>query len=183
MEDNEFAVTIFFKNVFTSLDDFKTWITDYTTLDSTNVLHQFIYTKLMQKYANENINYATLDSFKRQFAITYEDNFNQYEARKRIIAAMYNVSLDEMETIQTNINNIALNNNGILEDDVDPLDVKVNFISNQSTSKAKQNKLESYTSALVNLTTELLNDYLEKFRKHFMTIYLNPKYMYYDNDD
>lgn len=183
MEDNEFAVTIFFKNVFPSIDDFKTWLTDYTNLDSTNELHTYIYNKLMQKYANENINYATLESFYRQFAITYEDNYSQYETRKRIINQMYNLSAEDLTIAQEAINNIALNNNEILDSSVDPLDTKVNFISNQSTSRVKQAKLDSYINAIANITSQLLNDYLEKFRKHFMTIYLNPKYMYYDNED
>lgn len=183
MEDNEFAVTVFFKNIFPTYDDFKSWLTEYTTLDSNNELNEYLYKKLMQKYANENINYATLEAFKRNFAITYEDNFEQYEVRKRIITQTYNLSAEDLTIAQEAINNIALNNNEILDDAKDPLDTKVNFISNQSTSRVKQAKLDSYITAIASITSQLLNDYLEKFRKHFMTVYLNPKYMYYDNED
>lgn len=182
MENNEFAITIFYKNVFTSLDEFKAFIEEYTSLDKDNVLHEYLYKRLLNKYCNENINYPTIDSFKRNFAITYEDNFKQYETRKRIIDNMYNLTDDELQMVSKQIQNIALNNNEILDSSKDPLDTQINYISHQQTSKAVQNKLEAYVNALGAITNQLLNDYLDKFKKHFIIIYFKQKYMYYDNE-
>lgn len=179
IENNQFAITIFYKNVFSSLDDFKTFISEYTSLDKDNTLHEFLYKRLLNKFCNENINYPTIESFKRCFAITYEDNFKQYEFRKNIIDKMYNLTESELVEVNRQIQNIALNNNELLDSSKDPLDVSINFISHQNTSKATQNKLEAYIAAISGVTTQLLNDMLERFRKHFMVVYFNPQYMYH----
>ncbi len=178
IENNQFAITIFFKNVFPSLDDFKTFVSEYTSLEE-SVLHEYLYKRLMNRYCNENVNYSTIDSFKRNFAITYEDNFKQYEFRKRMIYQMYNLTEAELVEANRQVQNMALNNNEVIDESKDPLDVKVNFISHQNSSKTDQNKMEAYIAAMSSITTLLLNDMLERFRKHFMTVYFNQQYMYH----
>ena len=92
---------------------------------------------------------------------------------------MYNLTESELVEVNRQIQNIALNNNELLDSSKDPLDVSINFISHQNTSKATQNKLEAYIAAMSGVTTQLLNDMLERFRKHFMVVYFNPQYMYH----
>lgn len=176
---SKFAETFFFKDIFEDTDSFLTYINEYTHLDNTDELHIKVYNYLMMRYANSNVNYNTISSFKRLFAIDYEENFKQYKFRKNIIDKMYDLSDNDILLINKAITNVALNNNEITSD---PLEKVIDYVSNQQSTAGYSNKLSSYLNALQDIQDEWINDLLDRFKKHFMQIFSEKVYVYKEDE-
>mgnify|MGYP001175082829 FL=1 len=181
---SSFAVTHYFKNIFPDYISFQTFVAEYTNVDKTEDLNAYIYKYLYARYCNSNINYDTIDAFKRHFGITYEDTYEQLKMRKNILIAQYNLTLEELSVINKAINTLTssgiTNNaqNNAVTNLVNPLEELLPYIDNQtsnkfidnSTAELQNNLLNSYLNALNKVTDKFLNDYLYKFAKHFMVI-------------
>lgn len=189
---SDFAVTFYFKDIFSDFNSFKDYINEYTDINKDDILNVYIYKYMYSKYCNSNINYDTIDSFKRHFGITYEDTFEQLKMRRKLIDAEYNLTLDEITVITKVVNNFA--NNGLSNNAknnasiiiTNPLEQVLPYIDYQNTNKSEsnslsesvENKFNAYLSALNKITDRFLMEYLYIFSKHFMMI-VSPQYYNY----
>ena len=82
---------------------------------------------------------------------------------------IYNLSEDDVVMIENGINNVANNDNSLVEN---PFKEIIKFITNQSTYQRNSNRF----IALINYVNELKNkqifDFLDNFKKHFLNVIL-----------
>lgn len=175
--NNTFAVTFYFKEIFGSYDDFKLFLSEFTNIDPEDSLNVTLFGYLFNKYCNSNVNYDTIDAFKRNFAIVYENIFAQYKFRVDKINKVYELSDEDLNVISYGINNVALNDNSAIENALDDV---VDFVTSQTSNKQKANKFMSYLNALKDVNDRYIVDYLDKFRKLFIAIIPSKIYVYTD---
>lgn len=173
--NNGFAVTFLLKGIFTTYDDFKTFLQNYTNVDKDATTNAYLYKYILAKFANSNVNYDTVDGFLRNFGITYEDNFKQFEFREKVLQSQYQLTVDELADVNTIITNTANNNNEKTEN---PLSTVIDYISNQVSGVTRENKLLAYVKALDMITNKYLRDFLDELKPHFMQVFIDQNYVY-----
>ena len=151
--------------------------TEYTNINKDLPENATLYRYLFNKFCNSNINYDTVDCFKRNFALTYENCFMQYKFRIDKINQLYALTNDDLNVIQYGISNVALNNNSAIEN---ALDNVVDFVSSQTSDKQRANKFSAYLTAVREVSDKYIDDFIDKFRKHFMAI-VTPNECFYAN--
>lgn len=166
--NNLFANTYFFKDILPDLDTFKEFLAEYTTVDNTDTFNNYCYKFIFNRFCNSNIKYDTPDAFCRHFGITYENVFDQFKVRQDIINKSYNLSDDEYILARQVIINNSLNDNLPAPN---PLDEPLEYISNQNASRETMSKIDGYIHAIYKLTDNLLDEFLDEFRKHFISLY------------
>lgn len=175
---NNFASTFYFKEIFSDFDTFKQFVHEYTNVNKDLPENATLYRYLFNKFCNSNINYDTINSFKRNFALTYENCFMQYKFRIDKITKLYALADDDLTVIQYGISNVALNDNSVIQN---ALDNVADFVSSQTSSKQRANKFSAYLTAVRDISDNYIEDYIDKFRKHFMSI-VTPNLPVYDNN-
>lgn len=176
---NDFSSTIKFKNILPDYQAFLDFIVDYTMVPAISQLNAYLYKFLMNRFANSNIRYDSVDAFLSNFGITYEDGFCVMQARQKICDALYNLSADEIAVISENITNTALTDNSYLQN---PLDQVANFSSEQVSSRDKGAKYLAYIDALEKMTNRFLDEFICDFSKHFARLFTRTDY-FYDKED
>ena len=94
--------------------------------------------------------------------------FDQYKARQDIIRKTYALSDSDFILARQVIINNSLSDNSLAPN---PLDAPLEYISNQNASKETMSKIDGYIHALYKLTDNLLDEFLDEFKKHFITLY------------
>ena len=173
--NNGFAVTFLLKDIFPTLDSFKTFLQNYTNVDKDATTNAYLYKYILAKFHNSNVNYDTVEGFLTNFAITYEDNFKQFEFREKVLQSQYQLTVDELADVNTIITNTANNNNEKTEN---PLSTVIDYVSNQVSGVTRENKLLAYVKALDAVTNKYLRDFLDGLRHHFMQIFITQNYIY-----
>ena len=160
---NNFSKTIKFKDIYASFEDFKNDLTIIDNIDK--ILFNYIY----NYYCNSNIRYETIDAFKRHFVMEYENESTRFKMQLSMMDKIYNLSEDDVIMIENGINNVANNDNSLVEN---PFKEIIKFITNQSTYQRNSNRF----IALINYVNELKNkqifDFLDNFKKHFLSVIL-----------
>lgn len=157
-------MTFYFKDIFPDVDAFKAAISTQTDLTATDALHAYLYKKLYNRYCNSNILYMTPDGFIRHFMETYENVFDEMKFRLSLVGKMYQVTDDDLQTLNTMLNAIANNSDTALEN---PLDTLASYVSMQQGNKNKGNIFEAYLNALEKVKDKYLLDFLRQFQGHF----------------
>lgn len=170
VQDN-FAYTFLFKDIIPDLDSFKEFLETYTDVDKTDSFNPYCYKYLFNMFANSNVKYDTEDAFCRHFGITYENVFSQFKKRQAIVKKEYDLTDDELAMSRFSIINNALDDNVHHGDNVDLLAKPLDYISAQNSSKERINMLQAYDEALYKITDNLLVEFLDEFRKHFISLF------------
>lgn len=178
MEYDDFAITFYFKDILPDLDSFKEFLETYTNVDKTDSFNPYCYKYLFNMFANSNVKYDTEDAFCRHFGITYENVFSQFKKRQSLVKKMYDITDDDLVMSRFVLANNSLNDNEVVGDNVDPLGEPLKYISAQTSSKERLNKLEAFDNALFKITDNLLVEFLDEFRKHFISIFTSNVYTY-----
>jgi len=171
--------TKYFKYVFMTLEDFTSFLEEYTDVESSDIMNAYCYKYLYARFGNTSIGYYEVASFLRQFGLTYENFFNRFKMQRQIVDSLYDININDLITSQIFISNIANNPNDMPEN---PLDNALNFVSQQTSSKITSNKLESYFKSLQMISDNLLDEFLEQFRKHFISILIRPEKIFIDEE-
>lgn len=164
-----FANTFMFKDIIPDYSSFQEFLTCYTSVDNTDTFNAYTFKYLFNRFCNSNVKYDTEDGFCRHFGITYENCFDQYKKRHSIISNLYPLTNDELLVARQLISNSSLSDNVPVTGDplVDPLD----YISSQNASRETMSKVDAYVHAVYKITDNLLDDFLDEFKKHFISIY------------
>lgn len=168
MISNKFALTFYFKEIFPNFEDFIDFVTEYTTIDNTDEHHAFLYKILYNFYCNSNVAYDTKDAFKRHFAITYQNIFEQFKFRTNKLKKLYELDDEELNVIQYGIQNVGLNDNSKLNN---ALDNVLEFVSSQTSDKTRANKFASYLTSVRDVADMYMRDFIDNFRQHFLCIF------------
>lgn len=145
------AFTFYFEEL---IPDYNTWkgiiqqanIVNYDDVLESN-FDVFCYNLLSRHFSHQNIRYYEPEAFILELVNVYENKFKQFKKEKELIDAMQDLTLQELQLIQTSIVNMANNPNDQVEDPTQPL----NYISAQTYTNLQSNRLKAYLDALNNI--------------------------------
>lgn len=158
------AVTFYFNDIFPTFTDWENWTlaNNLVSIQAEEMaFNEFVYNILMRHYSHSNIRYSDKQSFKSELAIVFQNKFKQFLEEKRIIDNMYQLTLDELQIVNTTISNMANNPNNAVEDPTQPL----NYISAQTYQQLRSNKLKAYLDALNNIPSLNIYEFLKPKNK------------------
>lgn len=175
------ALTFYFKEIFPNFETFNSYLKQYAIVDTkaeanaTNLAFaQYIYKVLFRRYHNSNVQYDTIDDFCCDLANVLEDSFDKYKKQFEIIKKMYELTPDELTTLNTALANNSVNPNTVVEDPTKPLE----YISAQAFSYTKDNKVNAFMRALENMPTKLIDSMLRRCVNLFKTILPNQIFVF-----
>ena len=176
------ALTFYFKNIYPTFEEFKTFLTNQNIVDLTNsenlTFAQYIYKILFRRFHNSNIQYDTIEDFECDFANVLEDNFLKYKRQVELIKTMQNITDADLVTVSTALANQSNNPNTKVEDPTQPLE----YISAQAFTIAKDNKIQAYLRALSAIPTQLIDAMLLRCVNLFKTIIPKQIFVYGDKE-
>lgn len=154
-------LTYTFKEIFPSYADWKQTMTStgvYNVIDVTDAyaFDQYCYSVLMRKFANVNIRYRDPNDFIGQLSLVYQNRYAQFKAQKKVIDAIYALTLDDIAELSKAINNNSDYPNKEITDVNAPLD----FITTQTYSRISSNKIRSYVDAINSIPTLRIDDFI-----------------------
>lgn len=164
-----------FKSIFSSYDDFKTWIdevglTDEISEDS----YKYIFNVLYREYHNANINYDNIDDFKLDLINYLLEYSKRIEKDKELIDSIYKLTNDELIALGNTIHNESVNDNSYLDDVNKPLA----FVSMQTYQSMNDGKLKGYLTALNNMPSANIKAITSWFRPLFISIMNLEEFLY-----
>jgi len=157
-------LTFFFKDIFPDFATFKSAIENQTDLTSTDVIHQYLFKRLYNRYCNSNVCYMTQEAFVRHFMERYDNVFDEMKMRLALVGKMYAITDDDLTLLNSSLNAVANNSDTALEN---PLDNLAPYVSMQSGVKNRSNKFEAYINALEKVKDKYLTDFLRQFQSQF----------------
>ena len=173
------TLTFKFKDIFTSENDFLTFITTYgvkssplTTADEN--FAKYLYKILMRRFYNSDVQYDTPEAFCFGLAETLEIIFDKYKRNKALIEAMYALDNDALAIIGENLTNASDNPNNKPQSVREQLD----YITQQNWSMSTTNKLQAYLEAVDSMPEVQIENICRECVKHFKSIYTGAKYYY-----
>lgn len=169
MTQNLFANTFMFKDIVPNFESFVDFLNTYTSVDSEDIFNNYTYKYIFNRFCNSNVKYDNEDAFCRHFGITYENCYDQYKKRYELINKLYPLTDEELLLTRQVISNNSLNDN--VPSANDPLAEPLDYISSQNASRETMSKVDAYIHAVYKITDNLLEDFLDEFKKHFISIY------------
>lgn len=169
--NQRFAFTFYFEEVFDNYEDFKTFTDSLNLYESTDAIseefNQYLYSILSRHYAHNDIRYSDIDSFKLEFANVYTNNFKLLQRRNYLIQKQYEINEQDLEIIGLNLTNSAFNPNNAVTEPLKPL----NYISTQNYTVTQLNKLNAYINAINQMKDLDIGVIIDKFDFLFIQFY------------
>lgn len=175
MSESAFATTILFKDIIPDEAAFREFVELYTSANAQDTLHAYLYKYIKARYCNSNIAYNNEIDFLFEFGIDYEDYYSQFKKRKDLIDKIYDLTEVELQEVERRLLTFADTPNNAFPEALDNLS---EYVTNQRGDKLTSGKLKSYIEAVTRMFNRYLNDFLQKFRKHFINMYGNNEYFF-----
>lgn len=155
------AVTWTFGEIFPTLEKWYDFINGYNididlTEPITAEFNKYCYKLLSRYFWDQNIRYSSINAFCRALANVYEDRFKQFKKQYEYLGAAYQVTPEDSAIINEAISNGAENPNTKPLDPWKPLE----FISAQTSSRVKSNRLQAYLTALNSVPSLRINEFI-----------------------
>lgn len=163
--------TFWFKDLIPDFDTFKEFVneagfdTDTMSAKDLTIL-EHCYKILYWRYSLCNVRYTTPEAFFMELAITFDNEFNRYTKRFKLLEEIYKLTNDDLITLNEAISNYANNPNDEVSNPKEPL----SYISSQTFSANMSNKLQAYLVAIESLPTEYDEEFLQAFKHLFIGI-------------
>lgn len=157
----KFSITIKFKDIYGSFEDFEKDLTIFDNYDK--ILYNYIY----NYFCNSNIRYETIDAFKRHFLLEYENEKTRFVKQILMNEKIYNLSDDQIYLIEQGINNVANNDNSLVED---PFKTIIKFITSQNSYARNSNAFIAFNNYLNEIKNKMIFEFLDEFKKHFISV-------------
>lgn len=170
------AVTFYFEELIPDYDTFNSLCNELgipnTAEDTT--FKTYLYNVLNRYFYHQNVRYEEPGAFITQFGNVLLNKYYKYKKYKEVIDAMYNLTLDEMRIVTDGLTNVANNPNDAPEDPLKPLE----YISMQTYSYTKENKLQAYLRALDAIPTLNIDELIrgnerDKNEIQFIELFMN----------
>ena len=173
------TLTFKFKDIFTTENDFLTFITTYGVKSSPLAtadenFAKYLYKILMRRYYNSDVQYDTPEAFCFELAQTLENIFDKYKRNKQLIEAISALDNDALIIIGENLTNASDNPNN------KPTSVReqLDYITQQNWSMSTTNKLQAYLEAVDSMPTLQIDNICRECTKHFKSLYTGAIYFY-----
>lgn len=156
-------ITLTFKDIFKDYSEFKNF-TDLFALYSqeeatAETFNKHIYYTLKMRYGGCAVAYDTVEEFKAEFGIAYNQYFKLYLKKQDLLEKIYRLNEDDFILVNQSLNNLSNNPNYNTTDAWEIL----NYTSIQNRSKSTSNKLQAYLLALRTLPDAQINAMIEAF--------------------
>jgi hypothetical protein len=155
-----------FCEIFPDLETFKEEY-EATPLVSIENVDQ-LYFLLYARYGNSNIASSDENQFKYKLWSTIFMYGPTWEKRLDVQQKLRALNDDELIAGGNAVHNTALNPG------TQPTSSELPYINQQNTTKYKKSKLEGYATLLTLLETDVTEDFINKFKKLFLTV-VNPE--------
>ena len=178
----QFTPTFKFKDL---LPDFDSFIYNYRKFAPDNELDEdtapihnieVAYNLLFAKYCQSSVAFDMKTAFYRSFYLIFWDEFELFSRKLDMIKFMRDIPVNELLTEYETITNVANNNNAVVDS---PLNEVIPFISSQSSSSSKINKINAITRAIQNYRSNEGKIFVDKFKGLFLS-YFSDFNVYYN---
>lgn len=169
-----------FIDIFPTLDSFKANYLGSPLQSITEQNVTTLYYLLYARYGNSHIASSDENQFKYQvYAIIFQYGPN-WVKQLDIQNKLQSVTEEELIRGNLQIYNKALNPSDITDVANDAL---INTVNEQNTAVTRKGKVEAYSQLLVLLKTDVTSDFLNKFRKLFLTVVLPELPLWYETEE
>lgn len=183
LEMEQFTRTFKFKDL---LPDFDTFLLKYNEFspeqlnDDANINGmRTAYILIFNKYCQASVAFDRPNNFYRQFYSIWWDEFDYYISKLKLIIELCHVSPSELLTEYETITNVAANNNEVVDS---PLTEVIPYISTQSSSTSKANKINAIIRGINAFRSYEGKYFVDKFKNLFLSIF--PDYgIWYKGDE
>lgn len=172
-------ITFYFTDVFSTFDEFKSAINDYTNVVVDDDFLNNLYTKFCIKYQISNIRFTIKEMFLYQFCSIFDNEFSKFKRRFDINEKMKKITLENIQILNEVISNYGENPNYENANAKEAL----TYITNQSATFTKLSELDAYLKQLDTLLTEGFEEFLNKFKELFTAFAFDNPIYYCDEGD
>lgn len=179
----QFTRTFKFKDL---LPDFDTFIRKYNEFapeslndDSDINGMRTAYILIFAKFCQSSVAFDRPNDFYRQFYSILWDEFEYFNSKLILIKQLHRVSPSDLITEYETITNVAANNNEVVDS---PLTEVIPYISTQSSSTSKSNKINAIVRGIQAFRSNEGKYFVDKFKNLFLSIF--PNYgIWYKGDE
>lgn len=154
-----------FKDIFTSVSDLEKAITPIMTVNKDRELQFFIL--LDYAYHYTPIAYNTPDIFVNHFVLTYTQECDNYINKINSQKDLQSMTINDYTASSVTINNIS---DTPATQTTDAFKIQ-DYVNQQNVSTNKLSTVEAYLRRIRSLKPLLFQEFIEKFKKHFRSIY------------
>lgn len=140
---------------------------------------KFVCNLIFNKYCQSTIAFDMISDFYRKFFIIFYDEVDYFLQKMKQIKYLRSLNGNDLLTEYENISNMANNDNKVVDN---PLYSIIPFITTQSTSTSRINKVMAISRAIATYRSNEVNYFLNKFKDLFYTVFGNSRYYYYDEE-
>ena len=126
------------------------------------------------RFSNSEIAYNTKEIFKYKFTQKLLNVLNNYIFKQRILNKAYQLTDDELETVNSTLAQIA---NNPTELNTDGLTTPLTFFDQQTGTKTRENKLNAYIKAFTLMRNNIIEDFLNEIKPLFYTVLIPTNYI------
>ena len=126
-----------------------------------------IYRLIFNKYCQSSVGFDRSCEFKQQFANIIYEEYDYFVSKLDLIKQIRAMTVNEMVKEYETITNVANNDNQVVES---PLSQIIPYITTQSSSSSKINKVIALTRALREFRNNEVKYFLDKFKELFIQI-------------
>ena len=126
------------------------------------------------RFSNAEIAYDTKEIFKHKFAQKLLNIMNNYIFKRKLLNNAYNLTDDELETVNSTLAQIA---NNPTELNTDGLSTPLTFFDQQTGTKTRENKLNAYIKAFTLMRNDIIEDFLNEIKPLFYTVLIPTNYI------
>lgn len=134
---------------------------------------------LFNKYCQSTIAFDIISDFYRKFFIIFYDEVEYFLQKMKQIKYLRSLNSNDLLTEYESISNIANNDNKVVDN---PLYSIIPFITTQTTSTSRINKVMAISRAIATYRNNEVNYFLDKFKDLFYTVYGCSRYYYIDKE-
>lgn len=175
----QFTRTFKFKDL---LPDFDTFVNKYNSFapEQLNLVGdvmelQTAYNLIFAKYCQSSVAYDRPNDFYRHFYSVMWDEFDYFNEKLKLIKQLRHATPNELLTEYETITNVAANNNEVVDS---PLTEIIPYISTQSSSTSKSNKINAIVRGIQAYRSNEGKYFVDKFKNLFLSIFPNYGVLY-----
>ena len=126
------------------------------------------------RFSNAEIAYDTKEIFKHKFIQKLLNILNSFCYKQRMLEKIYNLSDDDLETVNSTLAQIA---NNPTELNTDGLSTPLTFFDQQTGTKTRENKLNAYIKAFTLMRNDIIEEFLNEIKPLFYTVLIPTNYI------
>lgn len=130
---------------------------------------------LFNKFCQSTIAFETIQDFYRKFFIIFYDELDYFCQKMHLVKYLRSLNMDDLLKEYETISNMANNDNKIVDN---PFASIIPYITTQSTSTSRINKVMGISRAIATYRNNEVNYFLDKFKGLFYTVFGIQKYLY-----